>query len=155
VWQSHPGLTAEAESVHLGEWPARPAPAGAEQEWEFLLSVRDATNRAIEPLRASKLLATTAEADVTITAPKAWLDRIVPYRDELTGFLLVAGLSLRPGTDGQEPEVAVARTAHRRCERCWTHRPDVAGEGPHAGLCGRCVAALAAADRPAVPRTGA
>ena len=155
VWQSHAGLTAEAESVHLGELPVRPAAAGAEEEWEFLLSVRDATNRAIEPLRASKQLATTAEADVTITAPSAWLDRLAPYHDELTGFLLVAGLSLRKGADGREPEVAVARTAYRRCERCWTHRPDVAGEGPHAGLCARCVAALAAADRPAVPRTGA
>ncbi len=154
VWQSHPGLTAEAESVHLGEWPARPVPAAAEQEWEFLLSVRDATNRAIEPLRASKLLATTAEADVTITAPGAWIDRLSPYREELTGFLLVAGLSLRPGKDGLDPEVAVVRSANRRCERCWTHRPDVAADGAHAGICGRCVAALAAVSRPAGPGAG-
>jgi isoleucyl-tRNA synthetase len=151
VWQSHPGLTGEAESVHLGEWPARPVPERAEEEWDFLLSVRDAANRAIEPLRASKQLATTAEAEVTITAPQAWLDRLAPYREELGGFLLVAGLTLRPGPDGQEPAVAVSRTALARCERCWTHRPDVASEGAHAGLCGRCVAALSATGRPVAP----
>ena len=145
VWQSHPGLTAESESVHLGEWPARTAADGAEAEWEFLLSVRDAANRAIEPLRAAKALAGTAEAEVAITAPPAWLERLAPYREELPGFLLVAGLSLEPGNDGEEPQVVVTRTPHRRCDRCWTHRADVAGEGTHAGLCGRCIAVLAAA----------
>jgi isoleucyl-tRNA synthetase len=151
VWQSHPGLTAEAESVHLGEWPSRPAPAGAEPEWEFLLSVRDVANRAIEPLRAAKALATTAEAEVTITAPAAWIDRLAPYRDELTGFLLVAGLTLRSGPDGQEPGATVTRTAHPRCERCWTHRADVLEAGPQAGLCARCIGALATSAGPAGP----
>ncbi len=147
VWQSHPGLVAEAESVHLGRWPERPVPADAEEEWAFLLSVRDAVNGALEPLRASKALATTAEAEVTITAPRAWLDRLAPYRDELGGFLLVANVDLDPGAEGAAPAVAVTRTTAARCERCWTHRRDVAAEGPQAGLCGRCAAAIAVAGR--------
>ncbi|HKQ58554.1 MAG TPA: isoleucine--tRNA ligase [Candidatus Eisenbacteria bacterium] len=146
VWQSHPGLTAEAESVHLAVWPERPVPAGAEDEWTFLCGVRDAVNAAIEPLRAAKQLATTLEADVEIHAPHAWVERLAPYRDELAGFMLVAQLALHPGPDGAEPKVTVKRTALTKCERCWTYRADVRGE---AGLCARCEAALAATGRTA------
>ncbi|MBI3538746.1 MAG: isoleucine--tRNA ligase [Candidatus Eisenbacteria bacterium] len=142
VWQHHPGLLAEAESVHLAEWAETPVEAGAEEAWAFLHDVRDRVNAAIEPKRAAKEFATTAEAEVTITAPAAWLARLEPYRDELPGFLLVARVTLATGADGREPEVQVARTALARCERCWTHRADVAADGPRAGLCARCRAVL-------------
>ena len=44
-------------------------------------------------------------------------------------------------------DVGVMRTANRKCDRCWTHRPDVTAEGARAGLCARCVTALQAAGR--------
>jgi len=111
--------------------------------------VREIVNRAIEPMRAAKQLNTTAEAEVAITAPAAWLERLAPYRDELPGFLLVAAIGTRAGADGQPPEVMAARTTWPRCERCWTYRADVRGDGPHAGLCDRCVAVLASTGRAA------
>jgi len=147
VWQHHPGLTALGESVHLALLPERAADPAAEEAWTFLLSVRDTVNRAIEPLRADKVIATTGEADVTLTAPRAWLDRLASYREELTGFLQVAALELVPGPDGSEPAATVTKTTYARCERCWTYRADVAADGPNAGLCGRCVGVLATAGR--------
>jgi isoleucyl-tRNA synthetase len=140
VWQSYPGLLAEAESVHLAEWPEAPVSAGAEEAWSLLRDLRDRVNAALEPRRAAKEIATTAEADVTITAPAAWLVRLEPYRGELAAFLLVARLQLVTGGDGAEPEVTVARTSYAKCERCWTYRADVASE---TGLCERCRAVLA------------
>ena len=60
-----PALLAECESVHLAALAERAgATAAADEEWAFLLGVRDAVNAAIEPLRAAKTLATTAEAEV-------------------------------------------------------------------------------------------
>jgi isoleucyl-tRNA synthetase len=148
VWQHHPGLTALGESVHLALLPERAADAAAEEAWTFLLSVRDTVNRAIEPLRADKRIATTLEADVTLTAPPAWIERLGAYRaEELTGFLLVAALSLVAGPEGGEPVATVVKTSFARCERCWTHRSDVAPSGANAGLCGRCLEALATAGR--------
>ena len=152
VWQHHPALVAASESVHLALLPERAPAAEDEEAWAFLLSVRDTVNRAIEPLRAEKRIATTAEAAVTLTAPPAWLERLAPYQSELPGFLLVASLALRPGAEGAEPRVSVEPTSYARCERCWTYRADVAVQPPHAGLCARCVAALAAATpRAAAP----
>jgi isoleucyl-tRNA synthetase len=149
AWQHHPGLKAEHESVHLAEWPAS-AGAGDDGEWEFLLGVRDAVNAAIEPLRAARELGTTQEAEVEIAAPDDAARRLEPYRGELAGLLLVAGVRVRGGrAAGADPpfEVKVAKTANAKCERCWAYRPDVATSGTERGLCGRCVAALAA--RPA------
>ena len=148
VWQHHPGLTALGESVHLALLPERAADAAAEEAWTFLLSCRDTVNRALEPLRADKRIATTLEADVTLTAPRAWLERLGAYRaEELTGFLLVAALTLVEGPDAGEPVATVVKTSFARCERCWTHRSDVAASDPNAGLCGRCVEAMATAGR--------
>jgi len=150
VWQSHPGLTAEAESVHLGEWPARPAPAGAEQEWEFLLRVREVANRGLETFRATKQIATTLEASLVLTIPGSWIKRLEPYREELAGFLLVAELELRDGGEGKLYDVGLAEHKLKKCERCWTYRSDVRSDGGSSGLCGRCEAVLAATGRAAI-----
>jgi len=140
VWQSHPGLTASSESVHLVTWPeGRGNPEHPADDWGFLLEVRTAVNAAIEPLRAAKTLATTQEAEVTITAPPVVVQRLGRFRDELVGFLLVARAEIVEDVDAGAIRVMVHRTAFTKCERCWNHRPDVDTEG----LCGRCRDALA------------
>ncbi len=35
--------------------------------------------------------------------------------------------------------VAVTRSAHAKCPRCWHHRADVGTDADHPELCGRCV----------------
>jgi len=76
AWHGHPGLLEQFESVHLARWPEprRDHTHGegheGHEDWAFLLEVRAAVNAAIEPLRAAKTLATTQEAEVTITAPR-------------------------------------------------------------------------------------
>ncbi len=145
VWQHHPGLIAECESVHLAEWgDVPPATALGSEEWNFLRTVRETVNAAIEPLRAAKTLATTAEADVRLTAPPAWAQRLAPYASELASFLIVAHLELVAGAEGSEPVVEVSKTAFAKCDRCWTYRDDVQATGAHPGLCSRCVTAVAA-----------
>jgi isoleucyl-tRNA synthetase len=149
AWQHHPGLLAECESVHLAEWPAT-KPAAGEDEWAFLIGVRDAVNAAIEPLRASKELSTTNEAEVELHVTDETARRLVAYGGELEGLLLVAGVGVGGGrAEGSDPPIGVkvTKTTHLKCERCWTYRPDVAPDGPERGLCARCVAVLAA--RPA------
>jgi isoleucyl-tRNA synthetase len=144
VWQHHPGLLEECESVHFAEWGDLGDAAHGGADWAFLLEARDAVNAAIEPLRAARTLATTAEAEVVITAAPAWIERLSAWADELTSFLLVARAELRAGEPGGAVSVEVRRTSLAKCDRCWTYRDDVAGAGDAAGLCTRCSAALAA-----------
>ncbi len=155
VWQHHPALLAECESVHLARWPE--PPAASDEEWEFLHAVRDAVNAALEPLRAAKTLASPADAEVTLTAAPGVIARLRGYDAELAAFLIVARAELAEGPAaaaaaggdgaGLELEVAVRQTGLAKCERCWMRRADVAAEGERAGLCGRCVAALEATGK--------
>jgi len=144
VWRHHPGLLEESESVHFAEWGDLGDPAAGSGDWEFLLEVRDAVNAAIEPLRAAKSLATTAEAEVAITAPPAWIERLSPLAGELPSFLIVARAVLRAGDPGAAPAVEVRRTELAKCDRCWTFRDDVGADAARPGLCSRCAGALAA-----------
>jgi isoleucyl-tRNA synthetase len=155
VWQHHPALLAECESVHLARWPERES--ATDEEWEFLHGVRDAVNAALEPLRAAKTLASPAAAEVTLTGPPALIARLRGYGAELAAFLIVARADLaaapapEPAADGAGTgtvfEVTVRQTALAKCERCWMHREDVAPQGERAGLCARCVAALESGGR--------
>jgi isoleucyl-tRNA synthetase len=149
VWQSHPGLLAECPSVHLAQWPEHVAGESAGAAWRLLRELRDAVNAALEPLRAAKQLASTAEAEVAVTVAPAIAERLAPYAAELGGFLIVAEVAVRAGRDGQAFEVEVAKTTFPKCERCWMHRRDVTAEGANAGLCGRCAGVLAARGGPA------
>jgi isoleucyl-tRNA synthetase len=144
VWQHHPGLKAECESVHMAMWQPLGEHVADPSHWAFLREVRDVVNAAIEPLRAAKTLATTAEADISLTAPPSWLQRLAPYADELPGFLLVARIDLRAGSEGAAPVVEVSRTAYAKCDRCWTFRSDVGHDAAQPGLCSRCTDALVA-----------
>ncbi|NOT32539.1 MAG: isoleucine--tRNA ligase [Candidatus Eisenbacteria bacterium] len=148
VWQSHPGLVATCESVHLSEWPehtreaVHEGPAG--DDWAFLLEIRGIVNAAIEPLRAAKTLATTQEAEVTLTAAPPTIARLAQLGGELLGFLLVARAELIEDLDATDVRVEVQKTSLPRCERCWTHRPDVDDTPGQAALCSRCNRVLAA-----------
>ncbi len=144
IWQSHPSLVAEHESVHLALWKQAPSAPLEGADWRWLLDLREAVNAAIEPLRAAKTIAATTEATVKISAQREALMRLEPYRGELPGFLLVAQVTLdASGTaEGWQVEAAAADPARfRKCERCWMHREDVGANG----LCARCTAVLAAA----------
>jgi isoleucyl-tRNA synthetase len=144
VWQHHPGLLAECDSVHFAEWNLPEASATGSEEWMFLREVRDTVNAAIEPLRAAGTLATTPEAEVAITAPPAWVARLAPYTAELPSLLLVAGATVTAGAEGASPVVEVKRTSHAKCERCWTYRADVGVDAAQPGLCSRCAPVVSA-----------
>ncbi len=159
VWQHHPALGREAPSVHLCEWREQAVAPEEGSDWGFLLSVREAVNATLEPLRAAKTISTTQEVAVSLRAPAAAAARLLEYRDELAGFLLVSEASVEPAGSGDgsgagEPtpggiRVEAARVPYPKCERCWTYRPDVRTEGPARGLCGRCVAVLESTRRAA------
>jgi len=144
AWRSHPGLVAECESVHFGEWPKRDEAGRTSDDWLFLREVRDTVNAAIEPLRAAKTLVTTAEAEVTLTVPSAWIERLKAYGDELVALLIVADLQLETSADGAAPRVDVRKTTRAKCDRCWMYRADVGQDRSQPGLCSRCTSALAA-----------
>ncbi|MBI2380825.1 MAG: isoleucine--tRNA ligase [Gammaproteobacteria bacterium] len=143
----------DGKSIFLAEWYqglfAMDAAAPLDAEgWSTVFAVKTAVNKAIEDLRAAGGIGGSLEAEVTVYAEpalKALLDRL---GDELR-FVFIASraevkaLSQRDAAaqDTEVPGVAVAvlKTEHEKCVRCWHRRPDVGVFAAQPGLCARCV----------------
>ncbi|MDQ1229392.1 isoleucine--tRNA ligase [Sphingomonas sp. SORGH_AS_0879] len=127
VWQSR--FPSEDGSVHLLEWPELPQLGEDEAlmaRWTEIRGLRAQVTEAIEPLRREKTVRSSNEAEVTV--PSLPLE---PHA--LAEAFIVADVSLAD-------TVAVTRTRHHKCGRCWRHLPDVAVDGE---LCGRCAEVVA------------
>jgi isoleucyl-tRNA synthetase len=152
VWGHLPGK--KEESVHLADWAA-PRDAGLDEktakDWDRLLELKVVVARHVEKLRADKTVGKSSEARVHL-APKAGAPETpLAGRTDLATVFLASEVIVRApedftpreGLDLDWVKVAVDRSPHPKCERCWNLRPDVGRHAAHPTLCGRCVGVLA------------
>ena len=128
VWQAR--FPSEDGSVHFLEWPDLPSLPGDDAistEWEDVRRLRERVTEAIEPLRREKTVRSSLEAEVTVPD-------LIEDADLLAEIFIVAKVA-----EGGE-EIAVVRTDHNKCGRCWRLLPDVSEDG---ALCGRCETVIA------------
>ena len=143
----------DGKSVFVGEWyqglfAMDENAAISRDDWEQVMAVKTAVNKAIEDLRNAGGIGGSLEAEVAVYAApelKVVLDKL---GDELR-FVFIASkaevhaLAGKPAeavdTDVAGLAVAVVKTAHEKCARCWHRRADVGAFAKLPGLCGRCV----------------
>lgn len=116
VWASR---YPDGGSVHLLEWPVVPAATVDPAKWEALRATRAQVLEAIEPLRREKVVRSSLEAEVTAPVDLAATD----WAELFITSTVHAG------------ELAVSKTEHHKCGRCWRHLPEVTEDGD---LCARC-----------------
>jgi isoleucyl-tRNA synthetase len=122
VWQAR--FPSEDGSVHFLEWPDLPTrddSAALTTRWRDIRALRTQVTEAIEPLRREKTVRSSLEAEVVVAA-------LPGDADLLAEAFIVAAVT--PGD-----VLSVARTAYRKCGRCWRHLPEVAVDD---ALCTRC-----------------
>jgi isoleucyl-tRNA synthetase len=124
VWASR---YPDGGSVHLLVWPVVPAVAVDPGKWADLRSTRAQVLEAIEPLRRDKIVRSSLEAEVTVPVDLAATD----WAELFITSSVNAG------------ELAVTKTTHHKCGRCWRHLPEVAEDGD---LCDRCDDVVAKLD---------
>jgi isoleucyl-tRNA synthetase len=147
LWRHLPAGSREA-SVHLSLFPddgaalARPE---VDARWERLRAIRDDVNRALETARQEKIIGTSLQAHVRLSAGGASGALLQEYSSDLPMLFIASQVTLDPG--GPEGvSVSVTRAEGQKCERCWRTVPDVVRDGRLAGLCSRCVEALEPGD---------
>jgi isoleucyl-tRNA synthetase len=124
VWQAR--FPSQDGSVHFLEWPELPPLPGDDAvstEWEDIRRQRVAVTEAIEPLRREKVIRSSLEAEVTVP-------NLLRPAAELAEVFIVADVH-----HGSDEAVAVTRTKHKKCGRCWRLLPEVEADGM---LCHRC-----------------
>ena len=145
LWRHIPGQ--RAASVHVEEFQdvRRFLDSGLMTEWDQLLAVRNQVNAALEQQRKDKVIGNSLSAHVTVTATGPVGGLLERYREQLPMLFIVSDLDLRVGAPHEAGGVTVSVGKARgvKCERCWRFVPSVRTEPDWAGICDRCVDALA------------
>jgi isoleucyl-tRNA synthetase len=145
IW-GHLTNNAAGDSVFLQDLPEfrqdRHEPELASR-WEDLLKIRSLVNRELEAARRAKTIGAPLDAEVDIRAAGAVWTLLGAYEDRLAEIFIVSqvNLSRGPDSEGDPIEVRVAPSPNPKCPRCWVRYSPAPGET--AGLCGKCLKALA------------
>ncbi len=156
IWENLPQASDEARaaSVHLAEFPQARKESDAEliERWTALFHVRDTVLQVLEHERASKVIGSSLEARVNISASGATYDLLQRYRDELRYLFIVSQVNVQRAGESStasnaEVEVSVERAAGEKCERCWNYSTRVGESTRYPTACERCVEALSEIER--------
>jgi isoleucyl-tRNA synthetase len=131
VWASR---YPDGGSVHLETWPLidpdwRDDALGT--KWETVRAVRTRVTEAIEPYRRDKVIRSSLEAAVSLTLA----DEQAKAAVSSVAFDEICIVSELSAAAGDDDGIAISRTEHEKCGRCWRHLPEVREDG---ALCARC-----------------
>ncbi|HEX6189534.1 MAG TPA: class I tRNA ligase family protein, partial [Pyrinomonadaceae bacterium] len=149
IWENLPADEREprAESVHLALLPTASGADNTEllTSWAHLFGYRDAVLGKLEDARIAKLIGSSLEARVEISAGAHAYDKLKRHADDLRYIFIVSEVQLlEPNAemDAEEIEVSVARAHGEKCERCWNYSTRVGEATRFPSVCERCVEAL-------------
>ncbi len=111
--------------------------AAALDSWREVRQVRDLVAKKIEEKRELKQIGSSLAAEVQVKAAGPSYAALQRLGDDLR-FVFITSRAGVQKAEGVDLSIAVAPSAHPKCERCWHYRADVNA----AGLCGRCEANL-------------
>ncbi len=145
LWRHLPGE--RSASVHLEEFPTvdQLTDSALVETWGRLMSVREQVNAALEQKRKDKVIGNALGARVVMHATGPLGALLEQHRSELPMLFIVSDLSLNVGSpDGPDDvRIEVEPASGVKCARCWRYVASIRQETDWAGICDRCVEALA------------
>ncbi|MEO0402478.1 MAG: class I tRNA ligase family protein, partial [Pseudomonadota bacterium] len=150
VWlERYPG---NDSSVHLTDIPETPATWRNDDladKWAGIRTARRVVTAALEIQRTDKVIGASLEAAPVVHVEDAALAatlQAMPFQDVCITSQIVVTTDDAPSEAFRLPEasgvaVVFEKAGGQKCARCWKVLPDV-GLHSHAGVCGRCDAAL-------------
>jgi isoleucyl-tRNA synthetase len=145
LWRHMPGE--RSASVHLEDFPgvADVRNTALLESWDRLLEVRETVNAALEQKRKDKVIGNSLGAQVTISANGPIGALLEQHRAYLPMLFIVSNVTLAVGSreGADELRIEVEKAPGVKCDRCWRYVPRTRTEPDWAGLCDRCVDALA------------
>jgi isoleucyl-tRNA synthetase len=128
------------DSVFLEDFPT------AQANWhqphlgllfEKALAVRSDVQKKLEELRTQKIIGSSLEAAVKMTADGETLQALQQLHD-LREILIVSRVSVESGAY----QIHATKAEGEKCVRCWTYSTEISKNEKTAGVCPKCVEAL-------------
>ncbi len=147
IWENLPNQT--LQSVHLAEFPQVSTVKDAElsARWERLFAIREDVLKTLETARGDKLIGSSLEAKVIVTATGSNFELLERYANELRFIFIVSQVELKRASEGESVGVQVERADGAKCERCWNYSVRVGESERYPTVCERCLAALAEIEK--------
>src|SRR6267154_592435 len=149
IWENLPRAVDEQaeQSVHVALLPEPAETSGADllTSWAHLFGYRDAVLAKLEDARVAKVIGSSLEARVEISAGSEAYGKLASHRDDLRYLFIVSEVELREPNAEMAPddiEVTITRAHGEKCERCWNYSTRVGESSKFPTVCERCVAAL-------------
>ncbi len=132
IWQNTPEAQRNGIiSALLTDWPKYNTNwenKAIEEEYGKLLKVREIVTKAIEPLRSSKIIGSSLEADILIKGEN--LEVLKKYKNELADLFIVSHVYINEKTDFnsissfeyEDIKIEVQKATGEKCQRCWKYR---------------------------------
>ena len=139
------------ESVHLALFPESAeltegfsaAQRSRLENWDKLFPVREEVLRRLAVARdQDKLIGSSLEALVRLTADGDLYPLLREYAKDLPGLFIVSQVAVENGASGSTLSVQVERAQGEKCERCWKYLPEVGEDPEFPTLCASCQAAV-------------
>jgi isoleucyl-tRNA synthetase len=108
--------------------------------------------RALEEARIGKVIGSSLEARVNLSAGGQTYDLLESYLADLRYIFIVSHVSLARAEEGGAATgggvaVTVERAEGLKCERCWNYSTRVGESARYPTVCERCVEALSEIER--------
>jgi isoleucyl-tRNA synthetase len=152
IWDHLPGAKAQADSVHLTQFPSRRQISQEELElkdkWEKLLEIRDWVNVGMDIKRKDKLIGNSLDVKLTVETESEEGQFLQTYAEDFKEISMVSELVFadsvaEPTIQDEEkrmmPLYLIERTDLEKCPRCWKRRAEV---GESQEICNECQDAL-------------
>jgi isoleucyl-tRNA synthetase len=153
IWENLPQAGDEDSrlaSVHLAEFPLASGERDAQlqERWAKLFDIRDTVLQSLEEKRVGKVIGSSLEARVQLTASGETYELLERYEKELRYLFIVSQVELGLASDGAAGvSVEVSRAEGQKCERCWNYSTRVGESARYPTACERCVEALTEIER--------
>jgi isoleucyl-tRNA synthetase len=148
IWENLPRSATDTEpSVHVATFPEPLASSHTDllTTWAHLFGYRDEVLAKLEAARVARLIGSSLEARVQISAGSEAYGKLAPHRDFLRYLFIVSEVELAEPNAEMESgaiEVTIARARGEKCERCWNYSSRVGESSKYPSVCERCVVAL-------------
>ena len=128
-----------------------PADTFSDSYWDLVAQVKDAVNKVLEAKRGSGEVGGSLGAEVILYCDEKLQTQLQKLANELRFVLITSTAEVRSLSDRSSVEdqgettdvsglfVAVKKSDHAKCTRCWHHRADVGANAKHPEICLRCV----------------
>lgn len=147
IWEDLPGRDDNAESVHVALLPQISGTESSEllTSSAHLFGYREIVLGKLEEARIAKVIGSSLEARVDISAGSHAYKNLAVHRDDLRYIFIVSEVDLlEPDSAIGEDElrVTITRAHGEKCERCWNYSTRVGESSRYPTVCERCVQAL-------------